>query len=159
MKASFGCFILSPRNDEEPLHILEQGLNLDQIPDELEDSRASSSSGDQESDCGTEKLTRAQRKRIRRKKLPHSRQDIIGPLLPTEGSDGKGVNVSTTQEEPPAGNSAAIIVLVQVHCPDDAESCSKQNRLKQRRIDKRLVAGSSVGVATSLESPDRFAKG
>ncbi|KAK4346685.1 hypothetical protein RND71_033024 [Anisodus tanguticus] len=86
-------------NDEEPLNILSQGLNLDQIPDELEDGRGSSSSGDQAS----EKLTRAQRKRIRRKKLKEAasrRQNIIGPLLPTEESDGKGKNVSTTEEEP-----------------------------------------------------------
>ncbi|XP_009607431.1 uncharacterized protein [Nicotiana tomentosiformis] len=89
-------------NDEKPLHILGQGINLDQIPDEVEDDRGSSSSGDQASDHGPdEKLTRAQRKRLRRKKLKEAasrRQNIIGPLLPTAENDGRGENVSTTEE-------------------------------------------------------------
>lgn len=71
--------------------------------DELEENWGSSSSGEQESDHGPEKLTRAQRKRIRRKKLKKAasrRQNIIGPLLPTEESDDKSVNVSKTDEEP-----------------------------------------------------------
>ncbi|XP_059295205.1 uncharacterized protein LOC132048315 [Lycium ferocissimum] len=135
----------SEENDEEPLHILSQGLNLDQIPDELENDRGSSSSGDQESDNGPEKLTRAQRKRIRRKKLKEAasrRQDIIGPLLPTVESDGKGVNVSTIGEEPQG-------VRQNANEPDDAESCSKQNRLKQRRMAKKLVGGSSKPTGDS----------
>ncbi|CAN4083051.1 unnamed protein product [Withania somnifera] len=123
-------------NDDEQLHILERGLNLDLIPDELEDDRGSSSSSHQESDHGPEKLTRAQRKRIRRKKLKEAasrRQNIIGPLLPTQESDGKGVNVSTTNEEPQGVRENA----------NETESCSKQNKLKQRRVAKRLVGGSS----------------
>lgn len=71
--------------------------------DELEEDRGSSSSGDQETNHGPDKLTRAQRKRIRRKKLKEAssrRQNIIGPLLPTEESDLEGVNVSTPDEEP-----------------------------------------------------------
>ncbi|MCE3215737.1 hypothetical protein HAX54_003311 [Datura stramonium] len=90
-------------NDDEPFQILGQGLNLDQIPGEQEDDRGSTSSDDRESDHRPEKLTRAQRKRIRRNKLKEAasrRQNIIGPLLPTEESDDKSVNVSTTDEEP-----------------------------------------------------------
>lgn len=160
-------------NDDESFHILEQGLNLDQIPgclvnmiiilislhfligkcrrnwvlyaDELEEDRGSSSSGDQESDHGPAKLTRAQRKRIRRKKLKEAasrRQNIIGPLLPTQESDDKGVNVSTTDEEPQG-------IRKNANETDDAESCSKQNKRKQRRMAKRLVGGSSKTTGDS----------
>ncbi|KAF3621957.1 putative glycosyltransferase 7-like [Capsicum annuum] len=126
-------------NDDEPLHLLEQRLNLDQIPDELEEDKGSSNDDDVESDHGPEKLTRAQRKRIRRKKLKEAasrRQNIIGPLFPTEESDDKGVNLSTSDEKPQG-------VRQNVNETDNAESCSKQNRLKQRRMAKRLVGGSS----------------
>ncbi|XP_049357787.1 uncharacterized protein LOC125822435 isoform X2 [Solanum verrucosum] len=121
-------------SDDEPFDILEQG---DQIPDQLEKDRGSSSSGDQEeTDHGSEKLTRAQRKRIRRKKLKEAssrRQNIIGPLLPTEEIDREDVNVST----PPQG------VRQNANETDDADSCLKQNKQKQRRMAKRLVGGSS----------------
>uniref|UniRef100_M1BXG4 Uncharacterized protein n=1 Tax=Solanum tuberosum TaxID=4113 RepID=M1BXG4_SOLTU len=56
----------------------------------------------EETDHGPEKLTRAQRKKIRRKKLKEAstrRQNIIGPLLPTEEIDREDVNVSA----PPQG--------------------------------------------------------
>ncbi|OIS96078.1 PREDICTED: uncharacterized protein LOC109236196 [Nicotiana attenuata] len=131
-------------NDEEPLHILGQGINFDQIPDEAEDDRGSSSSDDQASDHGPDqKLTRAKRKRLRRKKLKEAashRQNIIGPLLPTAENDRNGENVSTTEEEPQG-------VRQNANEPGDADSCSKQNRLKQRRIAKRLVGGSSKSTS------------
>ncbi|XP_009761593.1 uncharacterized protein [Nicotiana sylvestris] len=134
-------------NDEEPLHILGQGINLDQIP--VEEARGSSSSGDQAYDHGPdEKLTRAQRKRLRRKKLKEAasrRQNIIGPLLPTAENDRKGENVSTTEEEPQG-------VRENAKEPGDADSCSKQNRLKQRRIAKRLVGGSSKSTSEGDKS-------
>ncbi|XP_010316026.1 uncharacterized protein [Solanum lycopersicum] len=129
-------------DDDEPFDILQQG---DQIPgflanmDELEEDRGSSSSGDQETNHGPDKLTRAQRKRIRRKKLKEAssrRQNIIGPLLPTEESDLEGVNVSTPDEEPQG-------VRQNANETDDADSCLKQNKQKQRRMAKRLVGGSS----------------
>lgn len=123
-------------NDDEPLDILEQGLNLDQISDELEEDGGSSSSGDQESDHGPKKLTRAQRKRIRRKKLKEAasrRQNIIGPLLPTEEGDHKVVSPSTIDEEPQGVRQNA----------NETESCSKPNKRKQRRMAKRLVVCSS----------------
>lgn len=47
---------------------------------------AVSTSGDEEHESETEKLTRAQRKRIRKKKLREEamrRGKLIGPLLPT----------------------------------------------------------------------------
>ncbi|XP_069150705.1 uncharacterized protein [Solanum lycopersicum] len=120
-------------DDDEPFDILQQG---DQIPDELEEDRGSSSSGDQETNHGPDKLTRAQRKRIRRKKLKEAssrRQNIIGPLLPTEESDLEGVNVSTPDEEPQGVRQNA----------NETDSCLKQNKQKQRRMAKRLVGGSS----------------
>ncbi|KAK4712074.1 hypothetical protein R3W88_006587 [Solanum pinnatisectum] len=127
-------------SDDEPFDILEQG---DQIPDQLEKDRGSSSSGDQEeTDHGPEKLTRAQRKRIRRKKLKEAstrRQNIIGPLLPTEEIDREDVNVSTPDEERQG-------VRQNANETDDADSCLKQNKQKQRRMAKQLVGGSSKSI-------------
>ncbi|KAA8535560.1 hypothetical protein F0562_030554 [Nyssa sinensis] len=60
--------------------------------DELEENN-SSSLGDGEGECGPQKLTRAQRKRLRKKKLKEEAlrcRKVIGPLLPTVSDDGKG---------------------------------------------------------------------
>ena len=54
--------------------------------DDLEEEGNSSSASDDDEECAPHKLTRAQRKRLRHKKLKENasrRRKIIGPLLPS----------------------------------------------------------------------------
>ena len=57
----------------------------------MEKSSCSASDVNDDSESGQQKLTRAQRKRLRKKKLKEDasrRGNIIGPLLPSEGEAG-----------------------------------------------------------------------
>lgn len=63
--------------------------------DDLEENASSTSDDDEE--CAPQKLTRAQRKRLRQKKLKETasgRREIIGPQLPSPGS-------GDSKDEPP----------------------------------------------------------
>ncbi|KAL5988263.1 hypothetical protein ACLOJK_036026 [Asimina triloba] len=69
----------------EPADFGCDGLHMDPISAEDNDLEKETSSDDA-SECAPQKLTRAQRKRIRKKKLKEAasrRRKIIGPLLPT----------------------------------------------------------------------------
>nr|GLL26419.1 uncharacterized protein LOC109177932 isoform X2 [Ipomoea trifida] len=121
-----------------------EGLDLDLVPDEYENERSSSSSSasDHEGGCEPQKLTRAQRKRIRRKKMKEAasrRQKIIGPLLP----NASDVGAEIADEHPPG-------VRQNGHTPEEAWS-TKQNKVKQRRMAKKLGGESSTlsGMASS----------
>uniref|UniRef100_A0A5B7BP81 Uncharacterized protein n=1 Tax=Davidia involucrata TaxID=16924 RepID=A0A5B7BP81_DAVIN len=132
-------------DDEEAANILGHGFNVDHIPDadELEESR-SSSSGDDEGECGSQKLTRAQRKRLRKKKLKEAasrRRKIIGPLLTTASDDGNDDEGNSDIKNEPQGvcrnapeESDAISEK-----PGEAAACANQNKLKQRRMAKKLT--------------------
>ena len=59
----------------------------------MEKSSCSASDGNDDSESGTQKLTRAQRKRLRKKKHKEDasrRGKIIGPLLPSTKEVGDG---------------------------------------------------------------------
>ncbi|KAL4577520.1 hypothetical protein LXL04_013629 [Taraxacum kok-saghyz] len=77
------------------------GFNTDELEGE-EDTKFSASS-EEEDELGSEKLTRAQRKRLRKKKLKAAashRRQIIGPELPPTGGDrvdGEGNDVHEHQ--------------------------------------------------------------
>ncbi|KAK1589435.1 hypothetical protein Q3G72_034029 [Acer saccharum] len=108
--------------------------------------RSSNSSGDDDEDdnvhgseCEPQKLTRAQRKRLRKKKLKEDasrRSKIIGPLLPTPNNDddGGGENVS-----PSVRQNADEECAVTSDMPREIIGCSDQKKLKNRRKAKKLT--------------------
>ncbi|CAH9089894.1 unnamed protein product [Cuscuta epithymum] len=110
-----------------------ESLDLDLVPDDFEKERSSSSSSsssDEEGGCEAQKLTRAQRKRIRRTKLKEAasrRQKIIGPLLPNASVESGAENV---QEHLPG--------VCQNAYPPETAQCTKKNKVKNRRMCKKL---------------------
>ncbi|KAA8531551.1 hypothetical protein F0562_006260 [Nyssa sinensis] len=113
------------------------------VADELE-GNSSSSSGDGEGECGPQKLTRAQRKRLRKKKLKEEasrRRKVIGPLLPTASDDGKGDDGNNDIKNEPQGvcSNATEESDAISDKPGEAAACTNWNKLKHRRIGKRLA--------------------
>lgn len=76
----------------------------------LRQSGSSSGEDDGEDDCGSQKLTRAQRKRLRKKKLKEDvsrRRQIIGPLLPpSSDNDGDGDCGGAVEDTPSVRGNA-----------------------------------------------------
>ncbi|KAL9689880.1 hypothetical protein QQ045_010271 [Rhodiola kirilowii] len=113
------------RNEDE----LENILPLpDEIPDVFDDDKSSSDGGDG-------KLTRAQRKRLRKRKLKEEsarRGKMVGPLLPAtdEENDHEGVrrNVSLNPN-----------LRIETDESGGVESCSANSKVKQRRIARKLA--------------------
>ncbi|KAL4334528.1 hypothetical protein GQ457_07G004270 [Hibiscus cannabinus] len=125
----------------------ERALNVGlQNSDDFEESKSSSPKTDDEdegrqAEPETQKLSRSQRKRLRKKKLKEDasrRGSIIGPLLPSSQYDGaggplrvepQGVRQNARQEQAASRDK-----------PDDEQSnCSSKKKLKQRRIAKRMA--------------------
>ncbi|VFQ70282.1 unnamed protein product [Cuscuta campestris] len=115
-------------------------IDLDVVRDESENERSSSSSSDRDMGFEAGKLTRAQRKRIRRAKLKEAasrRRKIIGPLLP-EASNEIGVSGAEMVEEHP------LCVRQNASSPEEAAQCTmKKNKLKKRRASKKSGSASS----------------
>ncbi|XP_010273171.1 PREDICTED: uncharacterized protein LOC104608772 isoform X2 [Nelumbo nucifera] len=146
---------LSRQREVEQEAVLPHGLDLDALipadrgdDDNSEEGNSSTSSGASES--GTQKkLTRAQRKRLRKKKLKEAASrrrkiKIIGPLLPSTTSD----SVDVPEAEPPRPGEDDSISKAnndnisegfdsEVHNQAD-EPCTSRNKLKHRRLAKRL---------------------
>ncbi|KDP32093.1 hypothetical protein JCGZ_12554 [Jatropha curcas] len=127
--------------DEEKLsNASKKDFDVNLIPDDygLQESKSSTSDDDGESECGQQKLTRAQRKRLRRKKLKEDvprRKQIIGPLLPPLSGEGGSVcGGGDAAEECTPGDRQNDY--------DTQGSSSKQRKLKQRRMAKRLARES-----------------
>ncbi|KAH1267263.1 hypothetical protein GmHk_01G002528 [Glycine max] len=104
---------------------IDDGSGSDIISDNLDDcDNNASTSGNEEHDDSetTEKLTRVQRKKIRKKKLNEEaihRGKLIGPLLP-----------------PPM---LQLLCHAQLCLGDDVAACAKSVKVKQRRMAKRLA--------------------
>lgn len=144
-----------PKEDNrESVDTITQNLDLDCVPDELDEDRGSTSSTDaaeEGEDNGPKKLTRAQRKRLRKKKLKEAasrRRKIIGPLLPSTSENGidEGGAGGVVEEEPQGvrGNAAEKDDYARADKPESEERPlgSKQNKLKQRRMVKKLASES-----------------
>ncbi|KAF6143650.1 hypothetical protein GIB67_004179 [Kingdonia uniflora] len=120
-------------------------ISLAISPDESLDSEDEDSpSDDSYGDCSLKKLTRAQRKRLRRKKLKEAAscpcRKVIGPLM-----DGNDYNDKPVQEDSVSkmiGNSIQDSDA-EIDIPDDPRICTTQNKLKQRRMTKRLKRDSA----------------
>ncbi|KAL6521595.1 hypothetical protein OROGR_018164 [Orobanche gracilis] len=128
----------SRQDEEEEETLIDSSNDLPEEGLEIEERYSSPSSGhDNEGDNGgTEKLTRAKRKRLRKRKLKEAAlkpRKIIGPLLP--GSyDGKNDVVNDVPSN--VRQNAAIDVS------GETASCSKQNKVRKRRISKNLSGKS-----------------
>ncbi|XP_059624024.1 uncharacterized protein LOC132267007 isoform X1 [Cornus florida] len=131
-------------DEEEALNKLRESLNADHLSDdELEETSSSSPSSD-EDESDAQKLTRAQRKRLRRKKLKRAasrRQEIIGPLLPTASDyiNCGGENNHVKNEPPDVRRNAAEESETVSDNGGKTTACTNQNKLKQRRMAKRLA--------------------
>lgn len=112
---------------------------------ESEEDTSSSSSSDEQGESGSQKLTRAQRKRLRKKKFNEAsslRRKFIGPLLPSTSCDA-------LQTEPQVvRHNAAQQPRTRTHKPGDPASCSTQNKVKQRRMAKKLAREKSNSSTT-----------
>ncbi|KAM5576838.1 hypothetical protein ABKV19_007598 [Rosa sericea] len=115
-----------PKDEDVPLNILRQKFELD--------SGSSATSGDEDGtgESETQKLTRAQRKRLRKKKLKEDasrRKQIIGPLLPSTVGEGENCtpDVRRNASEEPSDQ------------PPQPGCSNQENKVKQRRKAKKLA--------------------
>ncbi|XWS45122.1 hypothetical protein CRYUN_Cryun15aG0109900 [Craigia yunnanensis] len=138
----------------------ERAVNLGlENPDDFEEGKSSSSSSDEEDDgsqAETQKLSRAQRKRLRNKKLKEDafrRGNIIGPLLPLSEDDGVGL----LQSEPQGvRENAAHKEVVSSDKPGDQQGgCSSNKKVKQRRIAKKLAREGLKSTETENSDQDK----
>lgn len=130
---------------KDPPGISVKDVDLYSFPDEWKEKRGSPSSScaDEGESDGFKKLTRSQRKRIRKKKLKEaasSRRKIIGPVLPFVKNQPEGVRENAPKtldaeiQEPESGNSIS--------------SGLKETRTNRRRKAKKLD-GVKLSSATS----------
>ncbi|BAU00307.1 hypothetical protein LR48_Vigan06g024300 [Vigna angularis] len=102
----------------------------------------SSTSVEEEHDSETEKLSRAQRKKIRKKKLKEEvvhRGKLIGPLLPL-------TSTQVTRDAPPVRSNASEEGGV-------ADCGGKSGKVKHRRMAKRLA--KQKGNASTLDNTNQ----
>lgn len=115
-------------------------------PDDHSEEKTSCSSG-HESEWGPQKLTRAQRKRLRKKKLKDAasrRRKIIGPLMPqpeTSIDSSAGGNTLEKEPSPVRCNAAAEKLDNETEKPGEHSASTSRNKLKHRRVAKRLARG------------------
>ncbi|KAK4584881.1 hypothetical protein RGQ29_022526 [Quercus rubra] len=125
-----------PEEEEKPVKLLEEEFAVDLTSDDLEKSSCSASDVNDDSESGQQKLTRAQRKRLRKKKLKEDasrRGKMIGPLLPSTkevGDDGctGGVRQNAAENVDAASDKSA-----------EQPACANQKKRKHRRMAKRLA--------------------
>lgn len=128
------------------------GLRGHGFPDEVGDGVGGSSASDVDRDggggeCGEQKLTRAQRKRTRKKKLKEEiarRGKIVGPLLPSSGDGGCSTKEDDRggleEDELPGVRRNAELGSDDVpHEREGSAAFINQKRLKQRRAAKKLA--------------------
>ncbi|GAB4849112.1 hypothetical protein Ancab_003920 [Ancistrocladus abbreviatus] len=139
------------------INTLDHNFDVNSIPDpENLVENTGSSSSDHSDECGPEKLSRAQRKRIRRKKLKEAathRRKLIGPVLPSTSEDCSVVDGGATEtglqgvrryaaEE--QCEFAKPDATAGVECIELEMSCDVQGKkkVKQRRMAKKLAKES-----------------
>ncbi|KAL1354568.1 uncharacterized protein LOC107487641 [Arachis duranensis] len=120
------------QQDLKPVDAFTQRSPSHAISGSSDDYDNASTSGDEEHDSGTVKLTRAQRKKIRKKKLKEDairRGNLIGPLLPP-------YTHQVTQDAPPVRSNAST--EPSLHVPGDGAAPSTSKRTRKRRMAKKL---------------------
>ncbi|KAL8528853.1 hypothetical protein ACS0TY_006347 [Phlomoides rotata] len=145
--SSIGELILCEQEEEEGSDLIEA---LSSLPEEESESESASSSDDCTGEIsGTDqKLTRAQRKRLRKSKFKEAtshRRKIIGPLLPASNDD---IDHNHGGVESVRQNAATNVL-------GDATSCSKKNKLKKRRMSKKLSVAKLNSSSTESGTSNR----
>ncbi|CAK7339738.1 unnamed protein product [Dovyalis caffra] len=141
-----------PQAEEDgkrPASTADEGFDVSLIPDDygLQQSSSSASEEDNGGEGGLEletlKLTRAQRKRLRRRKLKEDisrRGKTIGPL-PLSSNDEKGDSSSAVKERTPdvRQNADEDYSQFSAAASNNPEGGANKSKLKQRRMAKRLA--------------------
>ncbi|KAF5463621.1 hypothetical protein F2P56_013779 [Juglans regia] len=148
---------LQPNEEEkEPVNVLREDFDADLIPET--GYSTSDDNGDGEP-VRPQQLTRAQRKRLRKKKLKEDacrRGKIIGPLLPSTSDDvgdPGGGDGDVVEKEPPAVRHSAAENKLDATTNKSGEKAAgvNQKKLKQRRMAKRL-AKEGLKSSSSVEN-------
>lgn len=133
-----------------PVSTANDGFDVSLVPDDYGLRQSGSSTSEEDDGDGegrleseTLKLTRAQRKRLRRKKLKEDisrRGKIIGPL-PLSSNDGEGGCSSAVKERSPAvrENADEDDSHLSAAASNNPGGGANQSKLKQRRMAKRLA--------------------
>lgn len=134
-----------------PVSTANDGFDVSLVPDDYGLRQGGSSTSEEDDDDDGEgrlesetlKLTRAQRKRLRRKKLKEDisrRGKIIGPL-PLSSNDGEGGCSSAVKERSPSvrENVDENYIHLSAAASNNPGSGANQSKLKQRRMAKRLA--------------------
>ncbi|KAH9663956.1 hypothetical protein KPL70_019852 [Citrus sinensis] len=151
--------------DNEPADKLDEDFDVALInPDDYLRSSASNNEHDNDDDegevteCGPEKLTRAQRKRLRKKKLKEDarrRRNIIGPLLPTtRDGDSSGRGGGGEINSPDVRQNADEKCATPSVESGEFSGCCNQKKLKHRRVAKRL-AREQLKLSSSVPENNR----
>ncbi|KAF8404859.1 hypothetical protein HHK36_009749 [Tetracentron sinense] len=144
-----------PQQQEVEDEPVDTGLDLGLIPgdDELEEGNSSTSVDEDES--APQKLSRAQRKRLRKKKLKETasrRRKLIGPQLPSTDADSNDEEPPNLRDNAVEEESDAGIHNPEFVSPGEQLACTAQNKLKRRRMAKRL--GQSTVNCSSFPNTD-----
>ncbi|XP_028774271.1 pre-mRNA-splicing ATP-dependent RNA helicase prp28 [Neltuma alba] len=119
-----------PEEEANPVQASIEGFGSDALPDTLDVYENASTSTEEEQESDSPKLTRAQRKKIRKRKLKEEalrRGKLIGPLLPTDQH----------ADHPPAVRSNAS--ESQENCGPDKPGPQTSKKVNQRRKAKRMA--------------------
>ncbi|XP_023751859.1 uncharacterized protein LOC111900218 [Lactuca sativa] len=130
-------------------------INTDELEREAETNFSVSSEEDDE--LGSEKLTRAQRKRLRRKKLKEAashRRQIIGPELPPTGDDQINDEVSNVHQQ---SEGVRRNVTERSESGNNREDAVSSIKVKHRRMSKKKARGqpkdTSIDPSHETTSP------
>ncbi|KAI5439484.1 hypothetical protein KIW84_025034, partial [Lathyrus oleraceus] len=135
-------------SDSEPV---KDFIELESYADVISDDCENASTSGEEGEHGyeTEKLTRAQRKRILKKKMKEEsilRGKLIGPLMPPS---------QTTQ----AGDKDPLPVRSNASKKGDETTGANAKRMKQRRMAKRVVRERETRDASPLDKCNQISSG
>ncbi|KAK4260200.1 hypothetical protein QN277_003346 [Acacia crassicarpa] len=125
-----------PEEESRPVQASITGFDSDAIPDTLDGYENASTSSEEEQESDSQKLTRAQRKRIRKKKLKEEairRGKLIGPLLPAGGNLGSDQEAN---HPPPVRSNASES---QENCGTEETDPQTSKKVNQRRKAKRMA--------------------
>ncbi|XP_061338950.1 uncharacterized protein LOC133285694 [Gastrolobium bilobum] len=131
--------------ESEPVEALIEGSGSDVISGTLDEYENATTSGDEEQDSETERLTRAQRKRIRKKKLKEEatrRGRLIGPLLSLTPTTTTQCGDHVAEDAPGVRSNASE--------EGDELACANSKKMKHRRMAKKLA--KEKRIAPTLEN-------